>query len=215
MNGFVDAILVFIVLANMFLLGSGRLGVYIRIVAVQSIILSLLFMDSNDFLHFHSLIIPFVTIIIKGVIFPTILFRAVRETGVKKEIEPFVSYNFSLFIGIAVWIFSLWLGKRLPMPLAADSDLIFPVTIFTAFVGLFLIVSRRNAITQVLGYLVLENGIYIFGSAIQSQQPFLVELGILLDIFVAVFVMVITLFQINREIGDIKMDTSKLAALKD
>lgn len=80
-------------------------------------------------------------------------------------------------------------------------------------VGFFLIVSRRIALSQVLGYLVLENGIYILGVALVHEQPFLVELGVLLDVFVGVFVMGIMMFHINREFDHI--DVHRLAKLTD
>jgi hydrogenase-4 component E len=81
------------------------------------------------------------------------------------------------------------------------------------FTGLFLIVSRRKALMQVLGYIVLENGIYAFGVALVVESPLLVELGVLLDVFVAVFVMGITMFHLSRAFDDI--DTDQLAMLKD
>jgi hydrogenase-4 component E len=88
-----------------------------------------------------------------------------------------------------------------------------PVALFTSLAGLFLIVSRKKALTQVLGYLVLENGIYAFGVGVVQGTPMLVELGVLLDVFVAVFVMGITIFHINRQFDHI--DTDQLATLKD
>jgi hydrogenase-4 component E len=92
------------------------------------------------------------------------------------------------------------------------SPLIVPVAFFTIMSGLFLIISRKKALTQVLGYLDQENGIYAFGVALVRQQPMLVELGILLDIFVAVFVMGIAMFHINREFDSI--DTDQLSRLR-
>ncbi len=74
-------------------------------------------------------------------------------------------------------------------------------------------VSRSKAVTQVLGYLVLENGIYCFGLGAAPRSPALVEMGILLDVFVAVFVMGITIYHINREFDHI--DTDQLISLKD
>jgi hydrogenase-4 component E len=78
--------------------------------------------------------------------------------------------------------------------------------------GLFLIIARKKALTQILGYLVLENGIYTFGAALTEHQPVLIELGILLDIFAAVLVMGIAIFHINREFDHI--DTDKLSGLR-
>jgi hydrogenase-4 component E len=88
-----------------------------------------------------------------------------------------------------------------------------PVALFTSLVGLFVIISRRKALTQVLGYLVLENGIYTFGVGLVQNTPMLVELGVLLDVFVAVFVMGIAIFHINRQFDHI--DTDRMVLLKD
>jgi hydrogenase-4 component E len=88
-----------------------------------------------------------------------------------------------------------------------------PVALFTMVVGLFLIVSRRQALMQVLGYLAMENGIYTFGVGLVQDTPMLVELGVLLDVFVAVFVMGIAIFHISREFDHI--DTERLRTLKD
>ena len=119
----------------------------------------------------------------------------------------------SLLFGIAALAAALWIGSRLPLPGEHVSSLLMPAAFFTMMVGLFLIVSRKKALTQVLGYLVIENGIYTIGMALAQEQPLLIEMGILLDVFVAVFVMGITLFRIGREFDNI--DTDLMATLKD
>ena len=91
--------------------------------------------------------------------------------------------------------------------------MVLPLAMFNIMIGLFAIVSRRKALTQVLGYLVMENGIYAFGLAFALNEPLLVGLGILLDAFMAVFVMGITIFHISREFDH--MDTDRLSALRD
>jgi hydrogenase-4 component E len=75
------------------------------------------------------------------------------------------------------------------------------------------VVTRRKAITQVIGYLAMENGIYAFGLATAVRAPLLVELGVLLDIFAAVFVMGIAILHIRREFDHI--DTDRLTMLRE
>jgi hydrogenase-4 component E len=87
-----------------------------------------------------------------------------------------------------------------------------PVGFTMMTTGMFLIVARRTAVNQVIGYLVLENGIYAFGLALVRDIPLLVELGVLMDMFVAVFVMGIAIYHINREFDH--MDSEKLTSLK-
>ena len=87
------------------------------------------------------------------------------------------------------------------------------MAISTILIGLFLIISRKKAVSQVLGFLVMENGIYVFGVGVVQETSLLVELGVLLDVFVAVFVMGIIIFHISREFEH--TDTTRLSTLKD
>ena len=88
-----------------------------------------------------------------------------------------------------------------------------PTALSTVWTGLLLIVSRKKAVNQVLGFLVLENGVFCFGLLLSEFMPIMVEAGVLLDLFAAVFVMGIVMFHINREFSS--LDTEKLSALKD
>jgi len=126
---------------------------------------------------------------------------------------PIVGYVTSLVLGVLILCLSLWISTRLTLPRPAPSPLVLPMALSTIMIGLFLIVSRKTALMQVVGYLVLENGIYIFGVALAHEERFLVEMGILLDVFVAVFVMGIAIFHINREFDHIDVD--QLTSLKD
>jgi hydrogenase-4 component E len=153
------------------------------------------------------------TMVLKGIIFPWLLLRALRAVQVRKEMEPLVGYTTSLLVGAVLLALAMWFGRRLPLPVSEASPLMVPLALFTIMIGLFAIVSRRKALTQVLGYLVMENGIYAFGLTFAREEPLLVELGTLLDIFMAVFVMGITIFHISREFDHI--DTDRLSLLKD
>ncbi|HBV95290.1 MAG TPA: hypothetical protein DEG26_11575, partial [Chloroflexi bacterium] len=127
--------------------------------------------------------------VLKGVVFPWLLLRALRSAEVDREVEPFVGPIASLLAGVAALGVSLWLAQRLPLPGGAHSSVLVAVALFSILVGLFLIVARKKAISQVLGFLVMENGIYTFGAGLVRQSPLLVEFGVMLDVFVAVFVM--------------------------
>jgi hydrogenase-4 component E len=202
-----DLILVLVVLTNLKVLGSSRLGASIRVVAAQGVMLGLLPVLAHVHelsLHFAALAVG--TVALKGVVFPWLLFRALREAEVTREVEPYVAYITSILIGLAALAASFWLGGRLPVSTVEPSSLLVPSALFSILAGLFLIVARKRAVNQVLGFLVLENGIYTFGVGIVAETPFLVELGVLLDAFVAVFVMGIAVYHINREFDHIEVD---------
>lgn len=209
MKGPTDAILVFLVLTNLTLLGSSRLGACIRVSAFQGVLLGLLTL----LVHPGSVLLAAASTALKAGVFPWLLNRALREAKVRREVEPFVGYTLSLLIGMGLLGASIWFDTRLPLPGRAPGSLVVPVAFFSILAGLFLIVSRRTALMQVLGFLVMENGIYTFGISLAHEEPLLVELGILLDGLVAVFVMGITLFHISREFDHI--DADRLSSLKD
>ncbi len=211
----VEAILIALMLTDFLLLGSSRLSACIRAVAIQGILLgSLTLLTPGSHASPESVLLAVTSLLVKGIALPWLLFRALRESKANREIEPFIGYSLSLLMGVLGLAVSMWLGRRLELPTQLGSgSLLLPIVLFTSLTGLFLIASRRKAITQVVGYLVMENGIYAFGAGTVQGTPMLVELGTLLDVFVAVFVMGIAIFHISREFDHI--DTDQLASLRD
>ncbi|MDM7924595.1 MAG: hydrogenase [bacterium] len=204
-----------LVLSDMALLGIGLLSTCIRIVAFQGVLLGLFSVAVNwGFLTPRVWILAAVSGLLKGVVYPLLLRRAVSDAGVQREIEPYVGPIPSVLAGIALFGASVWIGGRLPLTGAAEagSRLIVSASLMTLLTGLFLVAARKKALTQTLGYIVFENGIFAFGVASVGEIPALVELGILLDAFVAVFVMGIAMYHINREFDH--LDADRLNALK-
>jgi hydrogenase-4 component E len=212
-----DVFFVLLIVTGFILLGSSRLGVYIRVSAIQGIALGVLPIVTHLSSSVGRLVLlgslGLGTLVLKGIVFPMLLFRALRSAGIRREPRPFVGYTASTIFGLLALIASFRVGSRLPAPEATFSTLAIPVGVFTLLVGLFLIVSRRKALTQVLGYLVLENGIFALGVTLVADVSVLVELGVLLDVFVAVFVMQIAVYHISHEFDS--TDVDRLATLKD
>lgn len=213
MSMYADFIIISVFLINLIMLSSSRIRACIKLMAIQGVLVAL-----TPFVVSHSVaagvvIASVLNIVLKGMIFPWLLFRALQDANIRKEVEPIGGYPFSLLLGVAFFVMSFWLDFRLVYSKPVFSDLVVPVAFSTFLTGVFIIVSRMKALTQVIGYLILENGIYFFGSVFLGEQPLLVELAVLLDIFVAVFVMGIAIFHINKEFDHI--DTSKLSELRD
>lgn len=214
MNAWLDLVLVLLILTNLRLLGSSRLHACIQTVAVQAVLLGILpLLAQSGGLTVRVLAIALGSTTVKAVVLPWLLRRAVREVNVRREVEPLVGFATSLVAGVALLGLAIYVAGRLPLWATDASEFLTPVALFTMMVGLFLIVSRVKAVMQVIGYLAMENGIYAFGMAFAVHEPLLIEAGILLDVFVAVFVMGIMIHHINREFDHI--DTDRLSALKD
>jgi len=212
-NQILDTVLVLLILTSFLLLGSSRLATCIRIGAVQGVLVGLLPLAASG-TGCTARVVALGALIagLKGFVFPRLLGRALRESDTNREVEPYVGYAASLFAGVLSLLASFWLDARLRLPAHSGSDLALPVAFFMMMAGLFLIVARRTAVNQVIGYLVLENGIYIFGFGVVRDIPVLVELGVLMDVFVAVFVMGIAIYRINRTFDHI--DSDQLTLLK-
>jgi hydrogenase-4 component E len=202
-----DALMIALILADLALLASGRLKVWVRIVAAQGIMLGALpLLAAHGVPDLRIAILIAGGVVVRGMVFPYLLSRTMETADVRREVEPYVGYTASLLFGIVAILVSIWLSSRLRLAHPSLPSLAGPAAVFTILVGLFLIVSRRKAVSQVLGYLVMENGIYVLGIWMVVEIPMLVELGVLLDAFVAVFVMGIATYQIRREFDHIDVD---------
>ncbi len=105
------------------------------------------------------------------------------------------------------------ISRYLNIPAISDSALLFPAAISLLVTGMFLLMARRNAIAMVIGYIMLENGIYLTGTTFSTQARHIVEFGILLDVLAGVMIMAIILQNIKQTFDDV--DTSLLRTLKE
>ena len=214
MTAWLDVVVVLLILTNLHLLGSSRLHACIRSVASQALLLGIISLLAHPGdIGLRLVLLTAVSTTIKALVLPWLLRRAVREAGVQTEVEPLVGFTTSLLLGLGLLGAALYVAGRLPLPGGDGTNFLVSVALFTTMVGMLVIVGRRTAVMQALGYLAMENGIYVFGLAFAVEEPLLVEMGVLLDVFVAVFVMGIAIHHISREFDHI--DTDRLSALKD
>lgn len=208
-------VFILVVVIDLFLLASSRLGAAIRTVAIQGALLGtlpVLLLEERHSIG-HVLLLAVGALAIKGVFIPWLMFRAIRETAIRREMEPILGFVPSMVLGGTGIALAFAFASRLPLPNGLAHAYLVPTALSTVWAGLLLVVSRRKAVNQVLGFLVLENGVYVFGLLLSDFMPVMVEAGVLLDLFAAVFVMGIVMFHINREFSS--LDTDKLSALKD
>ncbi|MBF0547480.1 MAG: hypothetical protein HQM08_23775 [Candidatus Riflebacteria bacterium] len=208
-----DLLIILVVLTNLRVLATGRMTSLISWVAVQGILLGLFALLSRwSHLTLDVFIVGFVALILKGYVFPRFLLQTTKTVHVGREIEPYIGYIASILIGVLALIVSLWLGTRLQIPGRDMSRLLIPATLFSIFTGQFIIISRKMAIAQVSGFLVMENGAFMLGVGTLYYAPFLVEIGVLLDMFAAVLIWTVLIRFMNRAFHNI--DTHELQRLK-
>jgi hydrogenase-4 component E len=212
-----DAILVLILLSVLISLESNRMMTLVKIMGLQGVMVSLvpLFLEQHQGISTGGIIFFQIMILIKGLLIPGLLYFAVQRVAIKREVEPLIGYHASLFFGLIMILVSLFITEKLQLTLPGGHSLLLITAITTLGAGLFLMMSRTKAITQVIGYLMLENGIYLVGTALtkQSHTRYVVEFGVLLDVLVGVMIMGIILNNINRAFDDV--DTALLGRLKE
>lgn len=212
MSSFSELVLLGVVLTNFWVLGTTRLSSTIRATAIQGGLLAALPVALHPGWSLHLVGLAVGTFVVKAVVLPAFLSRAIREAAVRREVEPLIGFAASVGLGSLAVAVSFGIAQRIPLP-DSDTALLVPVALSTVIIGLLVLTTRNKAISQVVGYLVLENGIYVFGLSQAERVPFLVELGVLLDIFVGIFIMGIVVFHINRAFDS--LDSTRLSELKE
>jgi len=214
-TGALDLLFILVLVVDLYVLASSRLRTGIRAVAIQGGLLAILPValagEASDTAHVVALAAG--AALVKGLAIPWLLARAMRESTVSREASPLVGFVPALVLGGLGIAAAIGLGAGLALPVPERHALVVPTSLGTVWTGLLLIVTRRKAVGQVLGFLVLENGVFVLGLLLSDFMPAMVEVGVLLDLFAAVFVMGLVMFDIQRAFSS--LDTEKLASLKD
>jgi hydrogenase-4 component E len=208
-----DFLIALTILSNFVLVATSRVNKAIQVAVIQGVLLGLIPLAMGLGRHPHILFMVAAAIAVKGWFIPFLLRRAVQEVHIHREVDPYVGYTLSLMLCALGTGLSLILAHILPLKGGTRVILLVPAALSTLFTGFLILVSRRKALTQVVGFLILENGIYLFGLLLIEDMPMLVETGILLDLFVGVFVMGIVINHIRTAFDS--TDTRHLAELKD
>lgn len=209
----IDVVLVLVLATNFFALGTSRVRACIRAASVQGALLGILPPLIHSDGGANVIIVAIVAAVVKGIVIPAVLLRTLRVASIFREIEPFVGYVPSLFLCAAGTGLAVLFANSLPLAPEHEGTLMVPTSLATLFAGFLLMTTRRKALTQVVGYLIFENAIFIFGLLLIQAMPFLVEVGALLDVLVGVFIMGIVLTHIQQQFAS--MDTAHLSNLKD
>ena len=204
MTGLFELILILILLSNFILLGVFRPKILVILLALQGFFLGLLSpaMEFSGQVHevpWRTVYFALALIIMKGLVFPLILSNTIRQTRDTNYYQPLTGPLVSILAGIAAFIVCMFFFARHPIN-PELLKLCFPIAALTAFTGLFLLSMRTNAISQIVGYITLENGIYLCGIFLVGDIPYLVESFVLLDLLAAVIIKTVAVRYIRHEL---------------
>ncbi len=155
------------------------------------------------------------TLVIKSIIIPKVLTYVTRKLEIefKLETNPYVSIRTSVIISALLVAMSYFLIQQIPFKSDQIVNVYLPVSMAQFFIGLFVLVNRRTVLSQVVGLLIIENGLFLFAMALTHGVSLLIEVGIFVDILVGILISSILLFRISRTFDS--LDVGKLENLRD
>lgn len=191
-----------------------RMEAYIKILFVQGLIMfCMVALEAHSLNSFSFFFLGLETLGFKAIIIPLILVKVVRRLGIHREVEPYTMNFHSLLIATFILIFGFVTAYMAIEPAQMIKPLHLGVSIATIMIGLYIIMSRKKIITHILGFIILENGIFMLSLSIAREMPFIVNLGVMLDIFIGIFLLVMVLNRIHETFDEGHID--KLTHLTD
>ncbi len=208
----IDVLLITFIITLFYMAIANRMMTYLKVLAFQGVLLFVVvFLQLQEINPVNLALILLETIVFKSVAVPLFMAYVLKRNNITRESEPFLPNFVSLIITTFIVVVTILLANEVK-----DSKLdkiFFVVALSSLFTGLYFIATRRKIITHVIGYLVIENGVFVLSLAVGNEMPMLVNLGIMLDIFASVLILGIFLNKIGDVFKDI--DVNQLSNLKD
>jgi hydrogenase-4 component E len=208
----INVLLIVFTITLLYVAIANRLMTMVQIVSLQGFILfGVAFIELNEMNPINLAFILLETILVKALAIPLFLGYVIRRNKITREAEPFLPNFVSLIIVTLIIVVTFLISNSIT---DTKLDKVYFVVALTAlFSGLYFIITRKKIITHVIAYVIIENGVFILSLAVGNEMPFLVNLGVILDIFVSVFLLGIFINKVGDVIKDI--DVTQLSNLKD
>jgi len=209
-----DILIILLGTTMLYVFAVSRIEAYVKTLSVQGLLLFLLvIVDIREINWLNIAFLSLETLVIKAIVIPYFLLSVIRKNEIGREIEPYISQFYSLLIASAIFIFG-FVAAFWSVKIGSDiKPLYFGISIVIIISSLFLIINRKKIITHILCYMMLENGIFLLSLSVANELPMLVNIGVLLDLFVGIYLFVIFFNKINEMYDGSHIDV--LTELKD
>jgi len=207
-----DILLIALAMSLLYISIANRLYTYLNILVFQGFILfGVTYLTLTKFSTINLMLIMLETIVFKALAVPWFINYVIKRNGITREAEPYLPNFVSLIIVTFITVSTIILSSSIKDPNLDKT--FFVVALSTIFTGLYLIVTRKKIITHVIGYIIIENGVFVLSLAVGNEMPMLVNLGIMLDIFASVLILGVFFNRIGDLLKD--PDIDQLRNLKD
>jgi len=209
-----DFLIILLGTSMLYVFAVNRIEAYVKTLALQGFLLFLLvIIDIREINWLNIAFLSLETLVIKAVVIPYFLLVVIRKNEIGREVEPYISQFYSLLIGCAILVFGFIAAFWSSTIGAQIKPLYFGISIYLIIASLFLIVNRKRIITHILCYMMLENGIFLLSISVANEMPMLVNLGVMLDLFIGIYLFVIFFNKIQQMYDGNHIDV--LTELKD
>ncbi|HEY5513108.1 MAG TPA: hypothetical protein VIK40_05625 [Geomonas sp.] len=161
----------------------------------------------------HLYLSALLTLVMKMMLLPYILYKLILKLKIHRQIECMVNVPTTMMIGIALVIFSYHLTEPIRQLSVLMTRTTLAVALATVMLGLLMMVTRSHAVSQIIGFLAMENGLFFAATSATFGMPMVVELGVALDLLIAAFIFGIFFFHINTTFDS--LDVDQMAKLKE
>jgi hydrogenase-4 component E len=207
-----NVLLIIFIISLLYVSIANRIITYVRVLALQGFILfGVTFLQLKDIQTWNLVLILLETVVFKALAVPIFLSYLISRNKITRETEPYLPHFISLIIITLIIVITVLLANSIQE--THLDKIFFIVSLSTLFTGLYFIASRKKIITHVMGYLMIENGVFVLSLAVGNEMPNLVNLGIMLDVFASVLILGIFLNKIGDVFKDVDVD--QLSNLKD
>lgn len=217
MDNYLNLVSILILLSSFILVANKRINSYINTFRIQSILLALLagVMGIYSLLEegeMEIIIVCIITLVVKVWLIPRLLKRTVKRVGYRVSKDFFLNIPTLILICCGLFVLTYFSVSTIDDIKDPQIKTYLVNSISVILIGLFFMISRKKAIGQIIGFLVMENGLFATAILTTSGMPMMVELGLFFDVLTAVLIMGILVFRINENFDSI--DINKLRNLK-
>lgn len=217
MINYLDTLSVLILLSSFILVSNKRISSYIRTFRLQSLLIAIGagMMGMESFYvegHFDILLVCLIMIVLKVIYIPNLLSKTYDNVEHKVEKDFFLNIPIMIFVCCLLVVFSYFSVSTIDGINTGTVNMQIVNLVSVVLIGLFFMITRKKAIGQIVGFLVIENGLFVTAMFATQGMPFIVDLGIFIDLLTGVLIMGLMVFKINEQFDSI--DINKLKNLR-
>ncbi len=209
-----DGLIILFGLTMLYLSTTSRLKAHVNTLFVQGLLLFLICATEFKNHPWHTItFLTIETLIVKAILIPMFLNKVLRKTHSNRDTDANVAHFYCLLIS-SVILFAGFMLSVIEIPsLSMINPICFGIALATIIISLWLITIKHKILSNVIEFITMENGIFLLSLSVAKEMPILVNIGVLLDVFIAIYILGLFVSQINKELGD--MEVAHLSDLKD